>query len=169
MKPATVSTGLEEATGMRNVHLNWQNVVLACSLLLNGVMAILLHHEYSVAQRAKDLSGRPYVLSESAFWRGGTSEAVVLFRNSGKSPAIQNETQIHFMATTDGSDSFRLDWDHMSPAFSSSDVAPGATYTTPARTRLSPEQANDVINGRAVAFVYGITRDRDNFGTQWNH
>ena len=124
-------------------------------------MAALFYYEYRVAQQAKELVGRPYVLSESAFWRGGTSEAVVMFRNSGKSPAIRNETQIHFMATTDGSDSFRLDWEHMSPAFSSSDVPPEAAYTTPARTRLNPEQASDVLNGRAVAYVYGMTQYRD--------
>jgi hypothetical protein len=126
-------------------------------------MAILLYGQYKVARDTLERSERPYVLSESAFWRNGTSEAVVLIRNSGKSPAMKNETQIHFMATTDRSDSFRLDWGHMLPAFSSADLAPGASYTTPALTRLSPDQANDVLKGLGVAYVYGIIRYLDGF------
>ena len=57
-------------------------------------------------------------------------------QDSGKSPAVKNETQIHFMATTDRSESFRLDWEHMLPAFSSADLAPGAS-TPPPHSRVS--------------------------------
>ena len=142
----------------------WQTVVMIVSLLLNALMAVITYRQYGVARDAMERSERPYVLSESAFWRNGTSEALVLFKNSGKSPAIKNETQIHFMATTDRSDSFRLDWGHMLPAFSSGNTAPGASYTTPALTRLSPDQASDVLKGLAVAYVYGIARYMDGFG-----
>src|SRR5947209_17359023 len=55
---------------------------------------------------------RPYVLSESAFWRNDFNEAVVEFSNSGKLPAYEHQTQIHFVATTDKSANFKLDWDH---------------------------------------------------------
>jgi hypothetical protein len=146
----------------------WQTAVLVASLVLNGVMAILLYGQYRVARDTLERSERPYVLSESAFWRNGTSEAVVFIKNSGKTPAMRNETQIHFMATTDRSDSFRLDWGHMLPAFSSADLAPGASYTTPALTRLSPDQASDVLKGIAVAYVYGTTRYLDGFGKAWS-
>jgi hypothetical protein len=107
-----------------------------------------------------DSSQRPYVLTETAFWRNGLTEAVVQFKNSGSAPAYHNRTQIHFFATTDRNDSQKLDWDHMLPAISDNTVPMGGAYNTPALTRLNtvPGAEGDVLAGKAVAYVYGVVR-----------
>jgi hypothetical protein len=105
-------------------------------------------------------SQRPYVLPETAFWRNGLTEAVVQFKNSGNVPAYHNRTQIHFFATTERSDNQRLDWNHMLPAISDNTIPAGGMYNTPALTRLYTVTGaeNDVLAGKAVAYVYGVVR-----------
>jgi hypothetical protein len=132
-----------------------QSIVFVLGLL--GVAGTLLAWLYPDFWKN---SQRPYVLSETAFWRNGLAEAVVQFKNSGSVPAYHNRTQIHFYGTTERSDNQKLDWDHMLPAISDSTVPAGGMYNTPALTRLNTISGaeNDVLTGKGVAYVYGIVR-----------
>ncbi len=108
-------------------------------------------------------TGRPYVLPVAAFWRNDLNEAVVQFKNSGNSPAYHNRTQIEFFATTLKSEDQQLDWGVLLPALSDNTVGPGGMYNTPATTRLGTVTTGmeDVMTGKAVAYVYGIVRYKD--------
>jgi hypothetical protein len=163
---------LQRQPGHKIAQTSWQSLwkshhtVLAGSLLI-AVTAVLLYSCFKPPHQEAEPSERPYVVSESAAWQNGTAEAIVSFKNRGKSNAIQNETQIHFMTTIEAPDSLRLDWGQLSLASSIADLASNAAYSTSASTHLTPEQSNDLLHGLAVAYVYGITEYHDVFGRSW--
>ena len=73
---STTDMGTREASAPK-----WQTAALIVSMVVNVVMAIIMYGQYKVARETAERSERPYVLSESAFWRNGTSEAVVLIKS----------------------------------------------------------------------------------------
>ena len=90
------------------------------------------------------------------------------FKNSGSAPAYHNRTQIYFFETTERSDSQRLDWNHMFAAISDNTVPAGGMYNTPALTRLYTVAGaeNNVLTGKAVAYVYGVVRYKQKPGSR---
>lgn len=137
--------------------------IIKLFLCLTFAVAVLGIGAWVVATRTSSGAGRPYVFPVTAFWRNDLNEAVVQFQNSGSSPSYHNRTQIEFFATSSISEDQRLDWEHLLPALSDNTLGPGGMYNTPVPTRLGTVKTatEDVMAGKAVAYMYGIVRFRE--------
>jgi hypothetical protein len=87
----------QHAQGLRQKwHALSRNQSIIFFVGLIGIALTLLTWGFPDFWKPSTPSERPYVLPETAFWRNGHTEAVVIFKNSGSSPAYHNRTQIHF-------------------------------------------------------------------------